>query len=146
MIFPYFNLYLIFGAIIILFMAIVLGGKFKFYDKYAWWDRLIHFLSAILFVSFGVAITQGIVGLSNLHILIFCLTLSVTLHVAWEIGEYIVDCITRGDHQRWQKKNKSINHNPQNAIQPAGLVDTMNDTIICVLGTLISCAVWWFIL
>lgn len=137
---------LIIAAIIILFMATYLGSKRKFYDKYAWWDRLIHFLSGILFVSLGVALSRKVAGLSRFNILFFSLTLSVTLHVAWEIVEYIIDCTKRSNHQRWQKKHHSINHKSQAAIQPAGLVDTMNDTLFCVLGTTIACAVWWFVL
>jgi len=146
MIFTNIYTYLILGVLIILLMSAYLGSKLKFYDKYAWWDRLIHFLTGILSVSFGVAISRGIVGLNKLHILFFCITLSVTIHVIWEIGEYIIDCKMRGNNQRWQREHNSINHNPPNAIQPAGLVDTMNDTITCIVGTLIACAVWWFVL
>ena len=130
----------------IIFMAISLGGSLKFYDQYAWWDRLIHFLSGIAFVSFGIAISGKTDGLNKFSVLLFSLTFSVTLHVVWEIAEYAADCIKHTNHQRWQKRHNSNSHNSEKSIQPAGLVDTMNDIIICILGTIIACSIWWFIL
>lgn len=130
----------------IIFMAIYLGSALKFYDKYAWWDRLTHFLSGIAFVSFGIAVSRKAENLSGIHILLFSFTLSITLHVIWEVLEYIFDCIFHTDNQRWQKVNASNNHVSESAIQPSGLVDTMNDTIICIVGTVTACLAWWFIL
>jgi len=130
----------------IIFMAIYLGSALKFYDKYAWWDILIHLFSGVTFVSFGIALSSKINGLGKFNILFFSLTFSVTLHVLWEIAEYSTDCILHTNHQRWQKWHNSNNHVSKSAIQPAGLVDTMNDTICCVLSTIIACAVWWFVL
>lgn len=130
----------------LIFMTVYLGSALKFYDKYRWWDRAIHFLSGIVFVSFGVAASKNAVELNRFHILLFSLTLSITLHVMWEVLEYTFDCWFNMDNQRWQKVNASNNHKPESAIQPAGLVDTMNDTIVCIAGTIISCIAWWFIL
>ncbi len=130
----------------LIFMTIYLGSTLKYYDKYAWWDILIHFLSGIAFISFGIAISSKVEGLSKFNILFFCLTFSITLHTLWEVAEYVVDCIMHTDHQRWQKKHNSNNHLSVKAIQPAGLVDTMNDTIICIVGTIVACSVWWFVL
>ena len=134
------------GATVIAFMAAYLGSKQKFYDKFAWWDRLIHFLSGILFVSFGVALSCGLMGLNRFHILLFSLALSISLHVVWEIGEYAIDSLFKTNNQRWQKRSSAILHTPATAIQPAGLVDTMNDTIVCVIGSLFACVVWLFVL
>lgn len=129
----------------VLFLSIYLGSELGFYDKYSWWDRALHFLCGIMFVSFGVPLGSKMGITSQFWRLFFCLTLSTTLHVFWEIAEYIVDCISRTDHQRWQKHSKSKNHVSEKAIQPAGLVDTMNDIIICMIGTIASCVVWWFL-
>jgi len=139
----------LFGGVLyiaIIFMTIYLGSALKFYDKYAWWDRLIHALSGIALVSFGVAVSRKAENLSSLYILFFSFTFSISLHVVWEVLEYIFDCIFHMDNQRWQKVNASNNHVSESAVQPAGLVDTMNDTILCIVGTAIACLVWWFIL
>lgn len=140
------NPYLIFGALLIIFMATYFGGVRKFYDKYAWWDRLIHVLLGILFVSFGVSISSKVVILNKLNIIFFSFTLSLAMQVILEIAEYTADCIKHSNHQRWQKKHNSINHKSPKLAQPAGLVDTMNDTIMCVIGAIIACLIWWIIL
>ena len=132
--------------ITVIVMTMYLGSTLKFYDKYSWWDRLIHFLSGIMFVSFGVAIAEYAGVFNRLHMLFFSLTLSVTLHVVWEISEYAFDTIFHGNSQSWQEITPADNHKPATAIQPAGLVDTMDDTIMCAAGTLAACAGWWFIL
>jgi len=132
--------------IALIVMTIYLGNVLKYYSKFSWWDRLIHFLSGITFVSFGVAIAHG-AGVSNrFHVLFFCLTLSAFLHVIWEVLEYASDSIFHTNSQSWQKVNVAVNHQPEAAIQPAGLVDTMNDTIVCMISTVAACAVWWFVL
>lgn len=131
---------------LIISMSVYLGGALKFYDKYAWWDRVLHFLSGVLFVSFGIAMANKMEISTILGTLFFSFTLSTALHAIWEVGEYIIDRFAHTDHQRWQKHNDTNNHLSEKAIQPAGLVDTMNDIIVCMVGTIIACFVWWFIL
>ncbi len=125
------------------FMAIYLGSGYRYYDLYAWWDRCIHFLSGILFFSFGISLAAMVpaVGLSGT--LIFSFTLSLALHALWEVAEYLSDSFFHTDHQHWQKHSAVINHQPQKAIQPPGLVDTMNDTIAGIIGAIMACLGWW---
>ena len=130
----------------LIFMTIYLGSTLKFYDKFAWWDIAIHFFFGITFVSFGVAIARMVPNLSPFNIVVFCFTFSTTLHVFWEIIEYFVDTNSHTDHQRWQKNSESNNHVSESAIQPAGLVDTMKDIIVCMISTILACVVWYFIL
>jgi uncharacterized membrane protein YGL010W len=40
----------------VVIMAVYLGSGFRFYDSFAWWDRVIHFLSGVLFVSFAITL------------------------------------------------------------------------------------------
>ncbi|WP_313258438.1 hypothetical protein [Lacrimispora sp.] len=131
---------------IIIFMALYLGGSHRFYDKYKWWDRAIHFLSGVGFTGFGIAFASAGSGTIKLVILLFGFTFSLTLHVFWEVLEYISDCISHGNAQRWQKVHASHNHVSEKALQPAGLVDTMNDAICCIVGAGLSVLVWWFII
>ncbi|MDR1548033.1 MAG: hypothetical protein LBT06_05500 [Hungatella sp.] len=131
---------------IIIFMALYLGSSFLFYDKYKWWDRAIHFLSGIGFAGFGIAIAGTSSGIMKLVILLLGFTFPITLHVIWEVLEYLSDCITHGNAQRWQKINASNNHVSEKAIQPAGLVDTMNDAICCIAGSGLAVLIWWFVI
>lgn len=132
--------------LIVLYMALYLGSTLGYYDRYWWWDRAIHFLSGAGFTGFGAAIIEVNPDLKKLIFLLFGFTFSVTLHVIWEVLEYVSDCLTHGNAQRWQKIHASVIHMPENAIQPAGLVDTMNDTICCMTGAGIATIIWWLIL
>lgn len=132
--------------LIVLYMALYLGSTLGYYDRYWWWDRAIHFLSGVGFTGFGAAIIKVNPDLKKLIFLLFGFTFSVTLHVIWEVLEYVSDCLTHGNAQRWQKIHASVIHMPENAIQPAGLVDTMNDTICCMTGAGIATIIWWLIL
>lgn len=130
---------------IILFMALYLGSSLGFYDRYQWWDRTIHCLSGIAFVGFGIAIGGLSFGILKSVILLLGFTFSLSIHLFWEVAEYISDCITHGNAQRWQKINASTNHVSEKAIQPAGLVDTMNDGICHMIGAAISTVIWWIV-
>lgn len=132
--------------LVVIFMALYLGGSLKFYDKYKYWDRYIHALSGIGFVGFGIAIAESNPDVKRLGLLFFSFTFSITIHALWEVLEYISDCLFRGNAQRWQINHNSVNHVSKKAIQPAGLVDTMNDMICCIIGSVLAIIAWWFIL
>ncbi|BCJ94639.1 hypothetical protein acsn021_22080 [Anaerocolumna cellulosilytica] len=132
--------------LLILFMALYLGSSFFFYDKYKWWDRSIHFLSGVSFVGIGIAVTNNDSEMGKGFILLFSFTFSITLHAFWEVLEYISDCVSHGNAQRWQRIHSSHNHVSEKAMQPAGLVDTMNDIICCIFGSGLAVAVWCIII
>lgn len=132
--------------LIITFMAMYLGSSLKFYDKFKNWDRYIHALSGIAFVGFGIAIAFSEPDIKKNIALTLGFTFSITIHVLWEVLEYISDCLFHGNAQRWQVNHDSINHVSPKAIQPAGLVDTMNDTICCIIGSGFAIGGWWFLL
>ena len=133
---------------VILFQTVVftgahLGFGYKYYDLYPWWDRVLHFLSGTAFFGFGVSFAKKVPEVGIAGTLLFSFTFSLALHSIWEVTEFLVDRISHSDHQRWQKNNPSVNHQPENAIQPPGLVDTMSDTIAEIIGALIACLGWW---
>lgn len=131
---------------IMLFMSLYLGSSLGFYDRYAWWDRAIHSLSGIGFTGFGIAIAYLSPGIGKAGLLFFGFTFSLSLHLIWEVMEYLSDCVTHGNAQRWQKIHNSVNHVSEKAIQPAGLVDTMNDSICCMIGAALVLIFWWIVL
>lgn len=130
---------------VIIFMALYLGSSLRFYDRYKWWDRTIHLLSGASFTGFGIAIAGNNPGTTKWLALLFSFSFSITLHMFWEVLEYLSDCITHKNAQRWQKVNDSVNHVSDKAIQPAGLVDTMNDSICCMIGTILAVIAWWMV-
>jgi hypothetical protein len=132
--------------LIIIFNSIYLGGSLKYYDKYKNWDRSIHALSGISFVGFGIAIIRITPSIKLIIVLLFGFTFSITIHVIWEVLEYISDCLFQSNAQRWQLHHNSINHKPSKSLQPAGLVDTMNDSICCIIGSALATVVWGLLL
>lgn len=132
--------------LIIIFMGLYLGSSLGFYDKYRYWDRYVHSLSGIGFVGFGIAIAYTNPDIKRFSVLLFGFTFSITIHTFWEVLEYICDCLFHGNAQRWQIKHKSINHVSKKALQPAGLVDTMTDTICCMIGAGLAVIGWWFVI
>lgn len=127
----------------IVFMAVYLGAGYRYYDRYPWWDRCVHFLSGILFFSFGISLTEKVPDISLAAKLIFSFALSLALHAIWEVAEFLMDGMLHTDHQHWQKHSQTVNHQPKKAIQPPGLVDTMTDTIAGILGAIVACGGWW---
>jgi hypothetical protein len=137
--------------LVILFMTLYLGGSLGYYDRFSWWDRITHFLSGAAFVGFGIATIRAGSDITKILVILFGFNFSITLHVFWEVLEYVSDCVLHGNAQRWQKfhinKNHVSNiHLSEKAIQPAGLVDTMNDFNCCIVGAVLASAVWWFFL
>ncbi|HHX71393.1 MAG TPA: hypothetical protein GX701_00520 [Clostridiales bacterium] len=130
----------------VLFMAPFLGSGYTFYNAFSWWDRSVHFLSGILFFSFGITLAQKVPEVGLAGTLIFSFALSLALHEIWEVTEFVVDSIAHTDHQHWQKHSSVVNHQPEQAIQPPGLVDTMVDTIFGMIGTAAACIGWWIYL
>ena len=128
------------------FMAVYLGGSLKFYDKYKNWDRFVHALSGVGFVGFGIAIMHNNPDTIKIIVLLFGFTFSLSIQTLWEVLEYITDCIFHSNAQRWQMHHESVNHISKKAIQPAGLVDTMADTICCIIGSVIAIITWSFFL
>lgn len=130
----------------VLVMTVYLGNTIKCYDRFSWWDRLIHLLSGVVFVNFGIALARKVDGLPIFGAVLFAFCLSITGHCIWELLEYASDCFGRSDHQRWQAHHPDINHKPAAALQPAGLVDTMNDMLLGLIGALAAAALWYLIL
>ena len=127
-------------------MSVYLGSGFRYYDLHVWWDRSIHFLSGIMFFSFGISLAGKVPGVGHAGTLVFSFALSLAAHEIWEVGEFLVDSIFHTDHQHWQKHSTVVNHQPEKAIQPPGLVDTMIDTIAGIIGAIVACAGWWIYL
>ncbi len=140
------NTLTIFLFLTVTFMATYLGSGFRFYDIYSWWDRIVHFLSGILFFSLGISLAKKEPDVSLISTLVFSFALSLALHQVWEILEFLGDSFFHMDSQHWQKHSKVVNHQPEEAIQPPGLVDTMVDTIAGIIGAILACIGWWIYL
>jgi hypothetical protein len=144
-----------FVVLFMLFIAVVLGFLYGFYENVQGFDKFTHTLSGITLslISFQVivflnryekvSLTMG-AGITA----VFSYALSVTLLVIWEIYEFAVDTIS-------YMINTNIVSNMQKYLwvntssifpQDYGLVDTMIDLILGCIGALVVCIVGFLII
>ncbi len=121
-----------FGIILLVFIALsmYLGEIHSFYYVFWWWDIFLHAISSIIIGGIGFLLVHTLnkeedvkLKLSPAFVAVFSLGFSVSLGVVWEIFEFSMDSLF------------GLN------MQKSGLVDTMWDLIIYVLGASI---VSWF--
>ncbi len=104
-----------------LYASIFLGEVNRFYDKFWWWDLLLHLISAIGFGLFGIIILLFVFGKNKnrrnaVLFSFFSFCFAVTIGVIWEILEFSLD--------------STFGFN----MQKSGLLDTMSDLIIDCIG------------
>ncbi|AXX97616.1 hypothetical protein [Profundibacter amoris] len=113
------------GIVLFIFGTVYLGEAFDFYEKYWWWDVLLHGGSALGF---------GLIGFIFVFILFegdryaappwalsfMAFAIAVSIGVMWEIFEFAMDQIF------------GLN------MQKSGLIDTMWDLIVDVIGAFIG--------
>ena len=125
---------------IIIILFAVLGEGFKFYQKFYWWDLLLHFVAGICFVSIGLGMAKCVPDLKLKHMLIFGFMFALSLHVIWEVFEFLCDMIFNLNMQRWHfapdmpdSYGKIIN------ARTPGVIDTMTDFIANITGAFLMC-------
>ncbi|WP_428543134.1 hypothetical protein [Profundibacter sp.] len=113
------------GIVLFIFGTVYLGEAFDFYEKYWWWDVLLHGGSALGF---------GLIGFIFVFILFegdryaappwalsfMAFAIAVSIGVMWEVFEFAMDQIFGL------------------SMQKSGLVDTMWDLIVDVIGAFIG--------
>ncbi|MCM3791060.1 membrane-spanning protein [Domibacillus indicus] len=89
-----FNLPLIISYYLFLFFTLFLGAVLKFYDRFLWWDTMLHFFGGSFSGFIGTAIYKFLLpkrlqrGVSRWMIFLFALSFSVTISVLWESAEF----------------------------------------------------------
>lgn len=112
--------------LIFIFEAMFLGEIFNYYEKFWWWDILLHSWSGVLLGTVGFLLvyilneTNGVnVVMSPFFIAFFALCFAVTCGVFWEVFEYSMDLIFDTNMQK------------------SGLQDTMGDLLVDAAGGII---------
>lgn len=108
--------------------AVSLGEAGDFYERFWWWDLLLHFSSAMVFGLVGFMILyvlyyQKKLQTSPFIIAVFTFSFALAIGAAWEIFEFSVDQLFGLNTQR------------------SGLRDTMTDLIVDALGGLLTAGV-----
>ena len=110
---------------IFIYSSIFLGEIQNFYTKFWWWDVVLHTGSGIAFGFIGFLILFSLYRSNRLNmrpalLVLFSFCFSLALGVLWEIFEFTIDALL------------GLN------MQKSGLVDTMWDLIVNMLGASVA--------
>ena len=120
-------------ALFFIYATLFLGEVENFYERFWWWDAVLHTGSAIGFGIVGVTILAILFRKQKVHaspfiIAVFAFSLAVAIGAVWEIFEFAMDQIF------------GLN------MQKSGLVDTMWDLIVDSIGALLAALGGYFYL
>jgi len=109
------------GIVVFIFGTVYLGEAFGFYEKYWWWDILLHGGSAMGFGLIGFIFVFILFEGDKyaaphwaLALIAFCIAISIG--VVWEVFEFAMDQMFGMNMQK------------------SGLIDTMWDLIVDIIG------------
>lgn len=124
-----------FYALIVMFVftTLFLGEAFDFYERYWWWDLLLHGGSAIGFGLLGFLFMMMLFhgdryAAPPIAICFMAWCFALSIGVCWEIFEFGMDQLFGANMQK------------------SGLVDTMSDLMIDALGASIGATAGFFYL
>lgn len=124
---------LTFGAMVVVFLfaTLFLGETGDFYEKYWWWDIVLHSGSAIGFGLIGYVLVFMLFegdrfAAPPLALAFLSFSIAVTIGAVWEVFEFAMDQIFGMNMQK------------------SGLVDTMWDIIVDMVGASIGAAAGYF--
>ncbi len=124
----------IFYWIFILF-AVFLGTGLSYYSKFYYWDKLLHFSSAMLLAVLGIGILSvfepDFKHVSIPTIVLFGFFFAMTAGVFWEFYEFTFDGLLGLNMQRFATSSG------KNLIGRAVLIDTMGDLFTNTFGALV---------
>lgn len=116
------------AATLVAFLAHVAGHAFGFYERFVYYDKVLHFLMPLAAALVLFALSQATRwiwswrGVPPLPVFIYLFSMSVTLAALWEILEFAMDQLAGTDEQN-------------------GLFDTMVDIIMDVAGAAVGALV-----
>lgn len=90
-----FSLPLIIGYYALLFFSFFLGAILRFYDRFSWWDTVLHFGGSVFTAFVAIALYRLLIPesaekrISRWLIFLFVLTFAVTFSAFWEVIEFI---------------------------------------------------------
>ncbi|MGE4284794.1 MAG: hypothetical protein AB7G87_13955 [Clostridia bacterium] len=119
--------------ILFVFAAVFLGELHQFYDKFWWWDKVLHSFSGLILGNIGYLIvsylnssTKMNITLSPIFVAVFSFCFAIAMGAVWEIFEYSMDKLFGLFMQR------------------GSLDDTMIDLILDTMGALIFSILGYF--
>lgn len=130
-------MYMVAGMFII--ASLLLGGVFHFYDRFWWWDDMLHGLSGVMFVLIGLALAEAGYAQRRTRtwfVILFAFCLALAIGVIWEIIEFSSDTFFHTALQQWDMPPQAIVMGK--SYQGMGLRDTMSDLINATIGATVT--------
>lgn len=127
--------------------AVLLGEMLNVYDKFWWWDDMLHGSSGLIFGMIGLFIMFAVNKRTDMRINAFFVALFVAcfamaMGVLWEIYEFSLDVIFKTTMQQWNMGSSAIVIGKD--YQSMGLRDTMSDLITATIGALIASGISFY--
>jgi len=135
-----------------IFAGSFLGQAFSFFDRFSWWDTMLHTISGIILGLIAFALTSALnssekseLKLNPFYVALFSFTFAIAIGALWEIAEYLMDWFFQTTMQCWNEDATTyLTGNP--AYQNVALIDTMEDLIVDTIGALSVSVVGYFYL
>lgn len=120
-------------TILFLFLATFLGESNSFYNKFWWWDIILHISSGFLLGIMGFLLVYVLseektasLKMKPIFISLFAFSFAIMLGTIWEIYEFGNDQLLGTNMQK------------------SGLIDTMWDLIVDTIGALVVSIIGYF--
>lgn len=130
---------------VFLYCAVYLGEVHHFYFVVPNWDVYLHMFSGAMLGALGFSLISILneeervnMHLSPFFIAFFAFCFALACSVVWEIYEFVVDSVAALNMQKYALEDGTL------LIGRAALLDTMEDMIVALIGSLIVC-VWGFV-
>lgn len=138
-----------FQIIMVLFIyaGLFLGGVSGYYERFWWWDSLLHVISGIVLGFVGFLIIYTFYKSKKLNTspflgLLFSFSFAMTLGAVWEIFEFGMDSVFDLDMQRARNLEDIYGY----CDTRLGVIDTMVDLILDAIGAIIASLSGYFYL
>jgi len=119
--------------IVFIYAAIFLGEQGQFYNRFWWWDKILHSFSGLILGNVGFLVVRYLnssskmdIKLSPIFVAVFSFVFAVAMGAIWEIYEYFMDNCFGFFMQR------------------GSLDDTMTDLILDTIGALVFAVLGYF--
>jgi hypothetical protein len=134
-----------------IFAGSFLGQALSFFDRFFWWDMMLHTISGVILGLLAFALTSALnesknatVALNPFYVAMFSFTFAVAIGGLWEIGEYLFDWILGTTMQCWN--DDPSRYFTGHDYQGVAIIDTMEDMIVSTIGALVVSVVGYFYL
>lgn len=134
-----------------IFLSVFLGEVVRFYDKFHWWDFMLHVVSGVVLGLIGFYMLCSlnsadniIFQISGFNICVYVFGFALTLGVLWEAFEFAGDAMLGMNMQKsvYVTDLFRIDNfiNKWGRLTDPGLVDTMKDLVADMIGASLSSA------